>query len=291
MMDILTTVNCNPTVFLLGCLGLAALGTVCMIAVFSYRRQTLALKNQQQEWQGILQVERERLEGVVSQRTAQLSELTHHLLTAREDERNRLALNLHDELGSLLTSAKLDAARIKSRLGDKAPEAQDLLAHLVETLNSGIALGRDIIEDLRPSALGNLGLVATLEILAREFAQHSGVEVECALTSVTMKASVEITVYRLVQEAVTNITKYAKASHMWLSLATRDDQVEISVRDDGIGFDVDLVPRSAHGLLGMRFRVEAQGGTLKLVSAPGQGTLIEAMLPISRSTTTSQSIS
>jgi signal transduction histidine kinase len=257
-----------------------------MIAVFRYRRQTLALRNQQQAWQGTLQVERERLESVVGQRTAQLSELTHHLLTAREDERNRLARNLHDELGSLLTSAKLDAARIKSRLGDKAPETLELLAHLVETLNSGIALGRDIIEDLRPSALGNLGLVATLEILAREFAQHSGVEVECALTSVKLQASAEMTVYRLVQEAVTNITKYAQASHVWLSLATRDDQVEVSVRDDGIGFDTALVPRSAYGLLGMRFRVEAQGGTLKLVSAPGQGTLIEATMPISPNTTT-----
>jgi signal transduction histidine kinase len=290
-MDILTTVNCNPTVLLLGCLGLAALGTMSMIAVFRYRRQTLALKNQQQQWQGILQLERERLESLVGQRTAQLSELTHHLLTAREDERNRLARNLHDELGSLLTSAKLDVARIKSRLGDKAPEALELLAHLVETLNSGIALGRDIIEDLRPSALGNLGLVATLEILAREFAQHSGVEVECALTSVKLQASAEMTVYRLVQEAVTNITKYAQANHVWLSLATRDDQVEISVRDDGIGFDTALVPRSAYGLLGMRFRVEAQGGTLKLVSAPGQGTLIEAILPTSPNTTTPQSIS
>jgi signal transduction histidine kinase len=100
-----------------------------------------------------------------------------------------------------------------------------------------------------------------------------------------------MTVYRLVQEAVTNITKYAQANHVWLSLATRDDQVEISVRDDGIGFDTALVPRSAYGLLGMRFRVEAQGGTLKLVSAPGQGTLIEAILPISPNTTTPQSIS
>ena len=108
-------------------------------------------------------------------RTAQLTELTHHLQTAREDERHRLARDLHDELGALLTSAKLDAARIRSRLAGTAPEALERLAHLVATLNSSIALGRRIIEDLRPSTLSNLGLVATLEILAREFAERSGI--------------------------------------------------------------------------------------------------------------------
>ena len=117
----------------------------------------------------MVQAERDRLEVEVIQRTAQLTELTQHIQTAREDERHRLARNLHDDLGALLTSAKLDAARIKSRISTAAPEALELLAHLVGTLNSGIALGRRIIEDLRPSALSNLGLAATLEILAREF--------------------------------------------------------------------------------------------------------------------------
>ena len=104
-----------------------------------------------------MQAERDRLEIDVARRTAQLTELTQHLQTAREDERNRLARNLHDELGALLTSAKLDAARIKSRLAGMAPEALERLAHLVETLNASIALGRSIIEDLRPSTLGQPG--------------------------------------------------------------------------------------------------------------------------------------
>jgi len=199
-------------------IGMAVLSAISLLALFMVLRQTLALKKQQQELQRIVQSERDRLEIEVIQRTAQLTELTHHLQTAREDERNRLARNLHDDLGALLTSAKLDAARIKSRLAGTAPEALDLLAHLVGTLNSGIALGRRIIEDLRPSALSNLGLVATLEILAREFAEHSGVEVHCALEPVELEASAELMVYRLVQEAITNITKYAQASHVWVSL-------------------------------------------------------------------------
>lgn len=262
--------------------GMAALSAISLLALFMYLRQTFALKKQEQELKRAVQVERDRLEIEVIQRTAQLSELTHHLLTAREDERNRLARNLHDDLGSLLTSAKLDAARIKSRLAGRAPEALELLAHLVDTLNTGIALGRRIIEDLRPSALSNLGLVATLEILTREFAEHSGVEVHCALEPVELEATAELMVYRLVQEAITNITKYARASQVWVSLATCDGQVSVSVRDDGVGFDTTVRPGSVYGLVGMRFRVEAEGGGLTLVSAPGQGTLIEAKLPDSK---------
>ena len=259
--------------------GVVLLSTLSLFALFMVLRRPFAIERRQQGQRRQVQAERDRLEAEVKHRTAQLTELTHHLQTAREDERHRLARDLHDELGALLTSAKLDAARIRSRLAGTAPEALALLAHLVETLNSGIALGRRIIEDLRPSALSNLGLAATLEILAREFADHSGVEVQCALQPVELEATAELTVYRLVQEAITNITKYARASHVWVSLARREDCVEISIRDDGVGFDTTVPPSSAYGLVGMRFRVEAQGGTLVVVSSPGGGTLIQARLP------------
>jgi len=260
-------------------IGIALLSVISLLALFMYLRQTFALEQQRQTQQHLLRAERDRLEIEVAQRTAQLTELTHHLQTAREDERNRLARNLHDELGALLTSAKLDAARIRPRLVGAAPEAQERLAHLVGTLDSSIALGRRIIEDLRPSTLSHLGLVATLEILAREFAERSGVKVHCALAPVKLEATTELVVYRLLQEAVTNITKYAKASHVWVDLATHDGQVEVSVRDDGIGFEPSAQSGSAYGLVGMRFRVEAEGGTMAVVSAPGQGTLIRVTLP------------
>jgi signal transduction histidine kinase len=259
--------------------GVALFSVISLLALFLYMRQTFAFEQQQEEVQRMVQAKRDRLEIEVAQRTAQLSELTHHLQTAREDERNRLARNLHDDLGSLLTAAKLDAARIKSRLANTAPEALELLAHLVQTLNASVALGRSIIEDLRPSALSNLGLVATLEILAREFAEQSGVQVHCALEPVELETSAELMVYRLVQEAITNISKYANAKNVWISLATRDGQVEVAVRDDGIGFDTSVPSKSAYGLMGMRFRVKAEGGALSLASAPGQGTLIQAELP------------
>jgi len=260
-------------------IGIALLSAISLLALFMYLRQTFALERQRQTQQHLLRAERDRLEIEVAQRTAQLTELTHHLQTAREDERNRLARDLHDELGALLTSAKLDAARIKPRLVAAAPEVQERLAHLVGTLDSSIALGRRIIEDLRPSTLSHLGLVATLEIFAREFSERSGVEVHCTLAPVKLAATTELVVYRLLQEAVTNITKYAKARNVWVNLAANDGQVEISVRDDGVGFDASARPGSAYGLVGMRFRVEAEGGTMVVVSAPGQGTLIRVTLP------------
>jgi len=277
-MDALDVVEPGPVVLLLAGLA-AALLIISLVAILMYWRQRSTLQEMQQEMQRTVQAERDRFETEVLLRTAQLTELTHHLQTAREDERHRLARNLHDDLGALLTSAKLDAARIKSRLADKAPEALELLAHLVSTLNSGIALGRSIIEDLRPSALGNLGLVATLEILTREFAANSGIEVHCSLAAVELQASAELMVYRLVQEAITNIMKYAHASQVWVSLAVDHGQVAVSVRDDGVGFDTRVQARSAYGLVGMRFRVQAEGGTLSLVSEPGQGALISVKLP------------
>jgi signal transduction histidine kinase len=266
-------------------IGVAVLSAISLLALFMYLRQTFVLERQQQEQQRLVQAEHDRLEIEVTQRTAQLTELTRHLLTAREDERNRLARDLHDELGALLTSAKLDAARIKSRLAGTAPEALERLEQLVGKLNGGIALGRRIIEDLRPSTLSHLGLVATLEILAREFAERSGIEVHCTLAPVKLESTAELVVYRVVQEAITNITKYAKASHVWVSLASRDGEVEVSVRDDGVGFDTRAQPGSVYGLVGMRFRVEAERGAMAVVSAPGKGTLIRVTLPEAKSGT------
>jgi signal transduction histidine kinase len=264
---------------LLSRFGIALLTLMALVALVMYLRQGLALELQEQQQKDLLQAERDRLEIEVGQRTAQLTELAHHLQTAREDERNRLARNLHDELGALLTSAKLDAARIRSRMAGSAPEALERLSHLVGTLDSSIALGRRIIEDLRPSTLSNLGLAATLEILAREFSESSSLQVHCQLQAVKLEASAELVIYRVVQEALTNIGKHAVARQVWITLSTTAQAVEASVRDDGVGFDAAAQRRSTYGLMGMRFRVEANGGTLVLKSTAGQGTLIQVRLP------------
>lgn len=260
-------------------LGIATLSAISLLALFLYLRQLAVYDHHQLELGRIVQTERDRLEVQVRQRTEQLTELAQHLETAREDERSSLARDLHDELGALLTSAKLDAARIKSRLGNTAPDAMERLNHLVESLNGGIALKRRIIEDLRPSALTNLGLVTTLEILGREFAERAELQVNCELVPVKLKPSAELVVYRLVQESITNISKYAEATNVWIKLNTSDGKISVTVRDDGVGFDSKKNPKSAYGLVGMRFRIEAEGGILSIVSTIGRGTTIQATLP------------
>lgn len=264
----------------LGRSGVALLSVACLLALYIVLRQALALEQAQLRYQQALRDERDRLEREVAGQVTQLTELTQHLLTAREDERSRLARNLHDELGALLTSAKLDAARIRSRLAGQAPEALERLVHLVGTLDSSIALGRRIVEDLHPSTLGNLGLVAALDILVREFAAQLGVQAHLALAPVPLSPAAELVVYRCVQEALTNLGKHAQASQVWVDLQTSGDWVQASVRDDGVGFDTSARPRSAYGLLGMRYRVQAEGGTLLAQSAPGQGATVQIRLPV-----------
>ncbi len=260
--------------------GVGLMTLISLLALSLYFRQSTVLLRVQREQKLAVQVERDRLEAEVKNRTAQLTELAQHLQTAREDERSRLARELHDELGALLTAAKLDAARLKARLGTMSPEVAERLLHLNKLLNDGIALKRQIIENLRPSSLSNLGLVAALEIVTSEFATASGLKVHARLDASRLSPSGELTSYRLVQEALTNIAKYAKATEVWVELSQRDAVDTISVRDNGCGFDTDVPRRSAHGLLGMRYRVEAEGGQMTLTSTPGQGTLIEAHLPV-----------
>jgi signal transduction histidine kinase len=267
------------TTLLLSRISLAAFCALVILALLVYSRKNAALLQQQLTIKDQVQSERDQLEREVSRRTASLAQLAHHLQTSREDERKRLAGDLHDELGALLTSAKLDVARIKPRLIETAPAALGLLTHLVDTLDHCVALKRRIIEGLQPSSLSHLGLVATLDILARELSTQTGIKAHCDLKPVTLEAKAELVIYRVVQESFTNLTKYAKARNVWLTLGTSAGFAHVSVRDDGVGFDPNTRPNSAHGLTGMRFRVETEGGSFGIESAPGIGTLIRVALP------------
>jgi signal transduction histidine kinase len=265
-------------------IGIATVTAIGLLAFYMYLRQAHALQTVNHREQTLLERERHRLEGLVRDRTATLSELANHLQEVREEERGHLARELHDELGALLTAAKLDVARLKSKIDATAPDIAERLKHLTETLNSGIALKRRIIEDLRPSSLSNLGLTAALEILTREYAERAGIEVETSLEAVKLPDATQLTVYRMVQEALTNIGKYAKASKVLVSVHSYPTHVAVQVRDDGVGFDPSTVRPTSHGLAGMRHRVEAAGGRLSLTSSPGDGTLLSAVLPLQRVT-------
>ena len=267
---------------LLSRIGVSILAIVGLLAFYMYLLQTKALLNSGIREQELLKRERDQLDLQVRERTANLAELATHLQNVREDERGHLARELHDELGALLTAAKLDVARLKSRLGTAQPEAIERLSHLTTTLNSGIALKRRIVEDLRPSSLSHLGLVASLEILAREFEERADISVTTDLENVDLAGAAQLTVYRLVQESLTNIGKYAEATQIVISVQNMDGYVSVEVRDNGKGFDANIVSPNSHGLTGMRHRVEAAGGRLTVMTTPQAGTKITAVLPKDR---------
>lgn len=260
--------------------GIAAGAMLALLAFYFYLRQTHALRQVSEREQAILQHERDQLERQVRERTATLAELATHLQNVREEERAHLARELHDELGALLTAAKLDLARLRSKLPPQSEEALQRLSHLTDTLNSVISLKRRIIEDLRPSALDNLGLVASLEILVREFGERSGIQVHTNLGAVAPKGAVALTIYRLVQEALTNMGKYAKATQANVTMVAQGGQLEVVVSDDGAGFDTSTLRVASHGLAGMRHRVEAAGGKLRVESQLAAGTRISAVIPL-----------
>ncbi len=265
---------------LLARVGLALLVLTSLAVLLLLMRQAARLDAERLVRSTELQTERDRLELEVERRTADITEIARHLQSAREDERSHLARELHDELGGLLTAAKLDVARIRKRVGGSTPELDERVTQLVKTLDAGIALKRRIIEDLRPSSLSNLGLKAALDILCREFADSSELKVVADVEEVQLDEDAQLTVYRVVQEALTNVAKYANAQRVAVTLQASGDSATVTVQDDGVGFDTSLRVRSAHGLTGMRFRVQSAAGNLTVRSAPGAGTTIVACLPL-----------
>lgn len=260
-------------------MGITILALLGLLSFYMYLIQTKALLSASEREQVMLQQERDKLDSLVQERTDNLAKLATHLQTVREDERGDLARALHDELGSLLTAAKLDVARIKARLTAPSPETDERFVHLTSTLNSVIGMTRRIVEDLRPSSLSHLGLKASLEILVREFSEHSGITVTTDLEEVELVGSAQLTVYRLVQESLTNIGKYAEAKLVDVSLHNFSGYVTVEVKDNGKGFNVGNVGNASHGLAGMRHRVEAAGGRLNVASSEGHGTLVSCVLP------------
>jgi signal transduction histidine kinase len=263
-------------------IGVATMVALSLLALTMFLRQSATFDAAQRRHAAELQVERDHLEAEVTHRTTELTRLAEDLQTAREDERGRVARELHDELGALLTAAKLDAARLKRSLTEvHNAEIDERLAHLTGTLNDGIGLKRRIIEDLRPSSLSNLGLKAAVEILATELGQRAELKIGTDIEPFQLDEAAEITLYRMVQESLTNVAKYAQASEVNVRMVREGDQIIATVRDNGKGFDAGRMRGTSQGLVGMRYRVQARGGHLQVRSAPGQGTTVSAVIPAS----------
>lgn len=257
--------------FLLNRGAVHALILLSVVALVLFARQLRRADAQQA-------LEHERLESQIRARTAELRDLADHLVNTREDERRRLARELHDEMGGLLTAMKLELARLK-RVPDLPPLAHERVAGFEKRVNAGISLKRQIVENLRPSSLDQLGLKPAVEMLCRDTAAMSGLKVHAQLAAVSVDKEIELNLYRVVQESLNNVCKYAQAKQAWVTLRHSDEGLRLTIKDDGQGFDPSAVGPGHHGILGMRLRLEAHGGRLQVLSAAGSGSEVVAWLP------------
>ncbi|HET9106618.1 MAG TPA: sensor histidine kinase [Steroidobacteraceae bacterium] len=220
------------------------------------------------------------LESLIEERTRELSALSTHLQELTEKERSELARNLHDELGGLLTAAKMDLSWLQSRVAD--PALQERLTQLGGVLDEAMDLKRRVVEDLRPSLLDHFGLATALRAYVESACAKAGLRASLALPEdgSAMSRDTAIALFRIVQEGVTNVIRHAGARSVTLRFELESDGCRLTLRDDGCGFDAaDPRFRWSHGIMGIRQRVRALGGRLELESAPGAGTTLRITVP------------
>jgi two-component system NarL family sensor kinase len=216
-----------------------------------------------------------------------LRSLTQRVVQAQEAERGRVALELHDHITQLLCAVLVRSQTLADRLPAReqplkreALKLRELLGHAAEEVER-------ISCNLRPGLLEHLGLVTVLRNTVAEFAQRTGVAVKlaCVALAARLPAELELTFYRTLQEALKNVEQHARARHVAVGLTQPGDCVQLTIKDDGIGFEPELQParrkgKVGLGLLGLRERVTYLGGTLIVKSAPGKGTTLQAQIPL-----------
>ena len=224
------------------------------------------------------------LERQVRVRTAELSTLSSHLQNVAETEKAALARELHDELGGLLVAAKMDVSWLEKRVaGAGDPAIQLRWKRVRDALDQGVDLKRRIVENLRPTLLDTMGLVPALKWVLQETCGRAGLKCTDRYPEKELRLSddASIKIFRLVQEALTNIVKHAKASEVNLDMSIVGDELVVRIVDNGVG--VPTVRQSQggfHGLASMRHRVTSVGGRWELNSPPTGGTEILARLPL-----------
>ncbi|MEM5388865.1 response regulator [Paraburkholderia phymatum] len=225
---------------------------------------------------GRKQMEQELVESREQQR-----ELSAYMEAIREEERKRIAMEIHDELGQLLTALKMDVSLLKMRLTHD-PEAMKKADDMRELVEGTIWMVRNVASHLRPAAL-NFGIVSALEWLVDEFNRRNPIPCELRIVGgePALSDAHATAVFRIVQASLTNVTRHADATRVVVTLILTPEKLELHVRDDGRGFDQQLVKRDySYGLLGMNERARLIGGSLSIGSAPGAGTTVSIHIPL-----------
>ncbi|HEX7907537.1 MAG TPA: response regulator [Paraburkholderia sp.] len=225
---------------------------------------------------GRKQMEQELLESREQQR-----ELSAYMEAIREEERKRIAMEIHDELGQLLTALKMDVSLLRMRL-DYDPEAAKKADDMRGLVEGTIWMVRNVASHLRPAAL-NFGIVSALEWLVEDFIRRNGIAAELRIAGgePTLSDTYATAVFRIVQASLTNVARHAHATRVDVMLVSTAAKLELQVRDDGCGFDQQAASRAySYGLLGMNERARLIGGSLSIDSAPGAGTTVSIHIPL-----------
>lgn len=267
--------------------GVALLTTVVTVAVLLGLAKLLqAYVRARVNAEKALREANQDLNLLVEQRTAELTELSQHLIRVSEEEKAKLARELHDTLGSNLTAINMDLNWIQRRLPEEGRDVRERLQRVLHMLSETVELKHEVIEGLRPSHLDNLGLAFAMRSHCREFTRRTGLpcEVDVQEDFDDLDPAWSIAFYRIAQESLTNITKHAQASHVRITLQREPEGVRLRIHDDGIGLaEESLSKPKSHGIVGMRERMRQMGGRF-VIRRPssGKGTVVEAFIPGAR---------
>jgi signal transduction histidine kinase len=241
-----------------------------------------AMQAAEQERQRLfVDAQRTRLAALVQQ-DALRRDLLRHVVRSQEEERSRISRELHDQVAQLLTAFSLELASLRSKL--RRPETVEMVTRLQQLSRQMSERLHNLVSDLRPSQLDTLGLVPALKALLGQEYGLKNLEVTMHISghSRQLDSPIDTALFRVAQQALTNVSRHAHVDHADLELHYDSDHVTLRVRDQGCGFDpaADFSPPRGWGLAGMRERVEALGGEFALRSSPGLGTTVEAVMPL-----------
>ena len=256
-------------------IGLVLLATRLVYGDMRRRaRQAIDLRDQKQE-----------LERLVDDRTRELATLSTHLQGVSEQEKSALSRELHDELGGLLVAARMDLSWLQQRLPTSDPAIEQRFRRIHESLSAGVDLKRRVVEELRPTLLDNMGLFAALRWQFKESCRRNGLRCTESIPDTELKFNPDaaIGVFRIAQEALTNILKHADAKSADLAIEIDDDTFILRISDDGRGIPPNRLQKiTSHGLASMRHRITALGGSWDVHSPNSGGTIVTALIPLPR---------
>ena len=222
-------------------------------------------------------------EEALKQSHEKLLNMTSHLQKVREEERTKVAREIHDELGQALTALKMDLSLLRKKISEGDKSITDKIESMYKLIDSTVHAVKKISTELRPGLIDDLGLSAAIEWQAEEFERRTGIRVKMDIAQNEMKLdeNLSISIFRIFQEALTNIARHARATKVTVYFKYKDKGVELMVQDNGVGISEEQINHAqSFGIIGMQERTEFMGGQVEIKGSPGKGTKILLTVPV-----------